>query len=218
MSINPALRGFFIGEKMARILIVDDDAALRSMLSMVLEGEGHEVMLARDRPSALAQLQQHAFDVLFLDMGMPPHEHTTEEGVKVLAWLQAHPRRLKTIVLTGQDPAESAFVAIRHGAFDYLSKPVDEVLLRHALERALLFLENEQRLRDEAGEEKLTLTLPVGEGVKPVRNRAEELMLRKMLEETDYNVHETARRLNLNRENVYYLLKKYGIRRPQKEE
>jgi DNA-binding NtrC family response regulator len=87
----------------------------------------------------------------------------------------------------------------------------------HALERALLFLDNEQRLRNEAGEEKLTLTLPVGEGVKPVRNRAEEQLLRQVLEETAYNIHETARRLNLNRENVYYLLKKYGIKRPQKD-
>ncbi len=203
---------------MARILVVDDDAALRNMLAMLLEGGGHDVALARDRHSAVAQLEQHAFDVVFLDMGMPPHEHTLEEGLQVLNWLQDHPRRLKTIVLTGQDRTESAYAAIRHGAFDYLSKPVEESLLLHALERALLFLANERRLRDEAGEEKLTLTLPVGEGVKPVRNRAEEQLLRQMLEETGYNVHETARRLNLNRENVYYLLKKYGIKRPAKEE
>ncbi|SIN87203.1 regulatory protein, Fis family [Sulfurivirga caldicuralii] len=202
---------------MAQILVVDDDAALRNMLALLLEGEGHDVALARDRHCAVAQLHQHAFDVVFLDMGMPPHEHTLEEGLQVLDWLQQHPRRLKTIVLTGQNRSESAYAAIRHGAFDYLSKPVEEGRLLHALERALLFLDNEQRLRNEAGEEKLTLTLPVGEGVKPVRNRAEEQLLRQVLEESAYKIHETARRLNLNRENVYYLLKKYGIKRPQKD-
>nr|WP_279576225.1 helix-turn-helix domain-containing protein [Thiomicrorhabdus marina] len=57
----------------------------------------------------------------------------------------------------------------------------------------------------------------MGEGVKPVRNQAEEKMLRQVLADTNFNVHESARRLGLKRENVYYLIKKYNIERPEYE-
>ena len=197
-----------------RILLADDDGALREMLAMTLEMEGCHVVQAADAETTISALEEGAFDILLLDMGMPPHEHDIQEGLRVLEWLQEHPRDLKCIVLTGQDPERSAYRAIKAGAFDYLSKPVEENALLQAVERAGLFLDNERRLRQEEQTQKVTLTLPLGQGVKPARNMAEEQLLRQVLEETGFNIHETARALNMNRENVYYLLKKYGIRRP----
>lgn len=196
------------------ILIVDDDLALRSMLAMTLEMQGHAVHEAGSREAAIAAMQGQGFDVVLLDMGMPPHEHDLDEGLAVLAWLQEHPRDGKVIVLTGQDAERAAYAAVKAGAFDYLQKPVSDEMLAHALQRAQLFLENERRLREQEQVQSVNLTVPLGQGVKPVRNRAEELLLRQVLEETGFNIHETARRLNLNRENVYYLLKKYSIARP----
>ena len=196
------------------ILVVDDDMALRGMLTMALELQGHTVHEAENRESAIAALRQHAFDLILLDMGMPPHEHDLDEGLAVLDWLQMHPRSVKVIVLTGQDAERAAYAAVKAGAFDYLQKPVSTEMLEHALKRAQLFLDNERRLREQEQVQSVNLNVPLGQGVKPVRNRAEEQLLRHVLEETGFNIHETARRLNLNRENVYYLLKKYGITRP----
>ncbi|HHS99503.1 MAG TPA: Fis family transcriptional regulator, partial [Thiomicrospira sp.] len=51
------------------------------------------------------------------------------------------------------------------------------------------------------------------EGVKSIRNQAEQKLLKQVLADTDFNVHETARRLGIKRENVYYLIKKYSIQR-----
>ncbi len=202
------------GGNEARILLVDDDQALREMLAFGLESEGYAVSQAGSRAEAIALIESDKPQVVVLDLGMPPHEHALDEGLAVLRWLQAHPRVLKVVVLTGQDRQRSAFEAIKLGAFDYLAKPVAFDDLLKAVERCLLFLEKERQLVEEACCQRVTLTLPLGQGVKPVRNLAEEQLLRQVLEETDFNVHETARRLNMNRENVYYLLKKYGIKRP----
>lgn len=198
-----------------RVLVVDDDPALRGLLTLGLAGAGHEIAEAGSREAAIEQLKAFEPDVMVLDMGMPPHEHDLIEGLAVLRWLEEHPRLMKVIVLTGQDQDRSAFESIRLGAFDYLSKPVDMAVLLSAVERCRLFLENERRMRVQAGQQRVSVRVPLGQGVKPVRNLAEERLLRQVLEETGFNVHESARRLNMNRENIYYLLKKYGIRRPE---
>ena len=198
-----------------RVLIVDDDPALREMLAMGLEAAGYAVAQAQSREAALQALDGFHPHVVVLDLGMPPHEHGLEEGLAVLRWLQAHPRALKVIVLTGQDPERSAFEAVKLGAFDYLTKPVELPALVRAFERSLLFLQQERQLREQEQHQRVVLSLPLGAGVKPARNVAEEQLLRQVLEETGFNIHETARRLRMTRENVYYLLKKYAIKRPE---
>ncbi len=200
---------------MRRVLVVDDDASLREMLALGLESEGYAVEQADDRETAIIEIEKFEPEVVVLDLGMPPHEHALEEGLAVLRWLEEHPRPLKVVVLTGQDQQASAYEAVRLGTFDYLAKPVSMECLLQSIRRCFLFLDNERRMRAQAQTQRVMLSVPVGQGVKPVRNLAEEKLLRQVLEETGFNVHETARLLNMNRENVYYLLKKYGIRRPE---
>lgn len=198
-----------------QILLVDDDTALITLMSMNLQAEGHQVATAQSADDALEKLQTGNFDIVLLDLGMPPHEHDITEGLRVLSWLEAHPRSVKVIVLTGQDADKSAYAVIKDGAFDFLSKPVEVEALNQAIRRAGLFLKNERQLRAQDQHHKVTLKVPLGQGVKPVRNIVEEQLLRQVLEETGFNIHETARKLNINRENVYYLLKKYNIKRTQ---
>ena len=61
------------------------------------------------------------------------------------------------------------------------------------------------------------MQIHMGEGMKKVRNAAEQKLLKKVLADTNFNVHETARRLGLKRENVYYLINKYGLERVANE-
>lgn len=195
------------------VLIIDDDPALRGMVAFALEGAGFEVVEAESRESAIQSLQSHIFKVVVLDMGMPPNEHSSDEGVAVLEWLQLNQPQTKTLVLTGQNAEATSYLALKHGAFDFLEKPISSESLLQSVKRALLFYEQQYKLRQQEGVQKVQIDAALGEGVKQIRNLAEEKLVRQVLSETEFNVHETARRLGLKRENVYYLIKKYGLQR-----
>ena len=198
-----------------KVLVVDDDPALRAMVAFELEGEGYEVFEADCAQAAMDAYDNHFFPVVLLDMGMPPHEHSLEEGIKVLKWISVYHPATKVIVLTGQNAELSSYETLKEGAFDFLSKPISGDPLMMAVKRAHLFFEQNEKLRESEGIQKVQINAPLGEGVKPIRNQAEEKMLRQVLADTHFNVHETARRLGLKRENVYYLIKKYNIERPE---
>lgn len=116
----------------ASILVVDDDAVTRSMLTRSLEGEGHVVTTARDGGQALELLGVEAFDVVLLDVIMPD-----PDGYKVLERIKADPtlRHVPVVMITALDDPESAVRCIEMGAEDYLPKPFDPVVL-HARIRA----------------------------------------------------------------------------------
>jgi DNA-binding NtrC family response regulator len=195
------------------VLLVDDDPALRGMLGFSLESQGFLVTEAESRSEAIKYLSNEHFPVVLLDMGMPPHEHTPEEGIAVLKWLQNNQPQTKTLVLTGQNAEATSYVALKSGAFDFLQKPVSTESMLQAVKRAMLFYEQEAKLKQQEGVQKVQIEAQLGEGVKPIRNLAEEKLVRQVLAETNFNVHESARRLGLKRENVYYLIKKYGLQR-----
>ncbi|WP_019557644.1 response regulator [Thiomicrorhabdus arctica] len=196
-----------------QILLVDDDPALRGMLSFSLELAGYSVTEASSRVVAINVLKSQLFQVVLLDMGMPPNEHTPEEGVAVLSWLQQQHIATKVIVLTGQQADDTAYLALKHGAFDFLEKPTTSEALLMSVKRALLFYAQENALKQKEGVQKFQLDASLGEGVKSIRNQAEEKLVRQVLADTEFNVYETARRLGLKRENVYYLIKKYQLQR-----
>lgn len=202
-----------MSEKLS-ILLVDDDIAIRGMLSLSLMAS-YQVLEADSAVSAIDCLQKQPVDLVVLDMGMPPNEHSPEEGLKVLDWIKSSACHTKVVVLTGQDYEKTSYLAIKHGAFDFLSKPVDVESISVALNRAALFLKQASKLKQDEGIQKVELDLAIGEGVKTARNQAEEKLIKQVLFDTDFNVHEVARRLGLKRENVYYLIKKYSIERSE---
>ncbi|MBN2865158.1 MAG: response regulator [Thiotrichales bacterium] len=193
------------------ILLVDDDPALRAVVSFSLELAGYQVVEADSRQSAIDQLAKKSISVVILDMGMPPHEHSLEEGLAVLEWLDANQPQVKTLVLTGQDASLSSYQSLKLGAFDFLEKPISQQALLQSVSRAFLFFEQAEKLKHQEGIQRVEIDAILGEGVKTIRNQAEEKMLKQVLIDTDFNVHETGRRLGLKRENVYYLIKKYHI-------
>lgn len=195
------------------LLVVDDDAALRSMVAFGLEFEGYNIMEASSRKEALSLLSAQPFQIVILDMGMPPHEHAPDEGLAVLKWLEDNQPQIKTIVLTGQNAESTSYLALKQGAFDFLEKPIGSRALLQAVQRAVLFYGQAQKLKEQEGVQKVEIEATLGDGVKSIRNQAEEKLLKQVLADTDFNVHETARRLGIKRENVYYLIKKYQLQR-----
>ncbi|WP_373019522.1 response regulator [Thiomicrorhabdus sp.] len=196
-----------------QILIVDDDPAIRGMVSFLLETKGYVITEACSRKEAIESLKEATPQVVILDMGMPPNEHTADEGLAVLDWLSSYQPQVKTLVLTGQDMQTTSYLALKQGAFDFLEKPISQDALLFSVQRAFLFYDQAQKLKEQEGVQKVEIDAFVGEGVKSIRNQAEEKLLKQVLAETQFNVHETARRLGIKRENVYYLIKKYGLQR-----
>lgn len=190
------------------LLIVEDDEALASYLASVMIDEGFRVSCARTRREALEIRPQPL--LALIDLGLPPAENRTSEGLFLIDALLANEPHSKIIVITGQDEESAAFEAVRRGAFDFLSKPASMDDVKAAVKRAYLFLHHEEHL-SEAGEARLHITVRLANGPKDTADAVEEQMVRGTLADTNGNVTEAAKRLGLVREHLYYYLKKYGI-------
>lgn len=196
-----------------KILLVEDDPALRLMLRNVLELNDYEVVEADSKATAVSVLNADpAIAVVILDLGLPPSPHTTTEGLSVIKLIMSQMYPVKIVVLTGQDEESSALAAIREGAFDFLAKPSRSGDILNSVQRAALFHRQEKQLAKE-GLTKLQLNAKVSDGLKAVREEAEEKLVRQVLKDTKFNVYQSAARLGLKRESIYYFLKKFGIKR-----
>ena len=116
----------------AHILVADDELAPRSILDNLLTREGYEVVTVEDGEAALAQLNEHHFDLLITDLQMPK-----VDGLELLREVQRSGGSTMCMVLTGHATIESAIEAMRNGAFDYLTKPFKGDGLRLQVQRAL---------------------------------------------------------------------------------
>jgi DNA-binding NtrC family response regulator len=126
------------GKKMRKLLIVEDDTAILGQLTHALS-KTYEVKGATDRVAALEVLGGCGYkpDAVVLDLGLPPFEDTTAEGIELMNWIHSN-TRAKVIVLTGQKSREAALESVKTGTFDYLMKPVDPARLLFSIERAFL--------------------------------------------------------------------------------
>jgi DNA-binding NtrC family response regulator len=105
---------------MASILVVDDEAGIRELLSDVLRGDGHEVYAAVDGVDALRQLDAGTFDLLITDLRMPG----AVDGMDLVRWSSSDAPEMGIIVLTAHGTVDSAVEAMKLGARDYLQKPL----------------------------------------------------------------------------------------------
>src|SRR6188472_3959272 len=101
-----------------RVLVVDDDGALRHAIAALLEQAGYRTVQAADGPQALGTLQQEPVDLLLLDIGLPGIS-----GLDVLAQLraQAHPPRV--VMMTADDTPETLLQSFRAQAQRFIRKP-----------------------------------------------------------------------------------------------
>ena len=114
------------------VLVVDDEDALRSVLSTELLSEGYVVETAADGDDAIAILQQKTFDLVLLDIKMP-----RVDGFEVLRFIKQRYPSTKVIMLTGFADLKNAIESKKLGAEDFVSKPYDLVDLLTTIERVL---------------------------------------------------------------------------------
>jgi two-component system response regulator HydG len=158
-----------MGKTNTRILVVDDDASARSAVGGLLEIQGYQVDSAADGQAALDRMVELPPDAIVTDLDMP-----VMTGMQLLAELRGRGLDVPVIVVTSAAEVRSAVDAMRAGANDYITKPVDFDALLLSIERALenreVRLENEnlrRQVRQQQGEGIVGLlgTSPVMQGV-----------------------------------------------------
>ena len=114
------------------ILIVDDDSPHRSMLRTVLRGWGYAVEEAEDGAAAVEQVKARAFDAVLTDVRM-----ARLDGIAALREIREWNPSIPVLIMTAWSSVQNAVDALRLGAYDYLTKPLELDELKLALERAL---------------------------------------------------------------------------------
>jgi len=125
----------------AKVLIIDDEEAIRSSLKMILEYEGYECVLAANGEAGLKIAERENPDLVFLDIKMPQ-----VDGMEVLKRLKAADGAPPVVMISGHADVATAFEASKLGAFDFLEKPLEServlVVTRNALSQKTLEKEN----------------------------------------------------------------------------
>ena len=126
-----------------RILLADDDAALRRIIQFKLKQRGYEVIATADGEEALSVLCKGRFDLLLSDMKMPKLN-----GLELLKEAKKVQPDIEVILITAYAAVSQAVEAVKLGAFDYLTKPFEDDQLFVTIEKAVKFkrLENENKL------------------------------------------------------------------------
>ena len=123
------------------ILVIDDEANMRHMLSTLLAKSGYTVEVAADGSEGLARIEQHDFDFILCDLKMP-----VMDGMTFLSRTLERQSSATVIMMSAYGTVDQAIETVKQGAYDYISKPfkVEEILLvlRKAEERERLRQEN----------------------------------------------------------------------------
>jgi CheY-like chemotaxis protein len=117
----------------ARVLVIDDDAAIREALGEFLSTQGYATRLAADGVGGMAAVMEDTPDVVLLDVEMPGLN-----GVAALNAIRAMAPDLKIIMVSGTADTDLSKRALAAGAFDYVTKPIDFAYLTQSLETAVM--------------------------------------------------------------------------------
>ncbi len=127
------------------ILIVDDEADIRELVSGILEDEGHKTRLAKDSDEALRSIEERRPSLVILDIWL---QGSKLDGLEVLARVKKQHPDLPIVIISGHGNIETAVMAIKRGAYDYIEKPfkADRLVLvtARALEISKLKRENKE--------------------------------------------------------------------------
>jgi DNA-binding NtrC family response regulator len=154
------------------ILIVDDEQVVRDSLVHWFTEEGYEVEASESASDALSKLASREIDLVIADIRMPGMD-----GIELLEKIKAEQLDAGVIVMTGYASVETAVRALKHGAFDYITKPFDpddlSVVVRNALEQHKLKRENRMLRQQLVENHTLTELIGQSEAMRRVREQIE---------------------------------------------
>lgn len=171
-----------------RLLIVDDDLALRARLARIMTKKGYEVVATDSLAQTRFQLRHHHFDYAILDLKL-----SDGYGLELVEDIKKSNPDIRLIILTGYGNIATAVAAIKHGAIDYLPKPADADEIERALRNRTL-----------------NPPPPPEDPMSPDRVKWEHIQ--RVFAECQNNVSETARRLKMHRRTLQRILAKHAPR------
>ena len=115
-----------------KILVVDDEESHRIMLRAVLKDEGYEVAEAADGSEAVRAVEEEPFDLILMDVRMK-----TMDGIEALQEIRKISPLIPVLIMTAYASVKTAVEALKAGAFEYLTKPLDIEELKILIEKAL---------------------------------------------------------------------------------
>ena len=152
---------------MAKLLIIDDEKAIRETLKEIFEYEKHKVDLAADGKEGLTKVREKNYDLVFCDIKMPE-----PDGIEVLERIVALGLETPVIMISGHGNIETAVDALKKGAYDFLEKPLDLnrvlVTLRNALDKTSLQQET-KTLRRKVNKQKYTDIIGTSEAIGRIK-------------------------------------------------
>jgi len=127
---------------MSKILVIDDERAIRNTLKEVLEYEKHEVDLAEDGPSGLGMFNANSYDIVLCDIKM-----AKMDGIEVLQKIDESSSGVPVVMISGHGNIDTAVEAIKKGAYDFLEKPLDLnrllITIRNATDKSTLITQTQ---------------------------------------------------------------------------
>ncbi len=131
----------------SKILVVDDDSAHRTMLRTLLSGWQYDIIEADDGSTAIEKVRERPFDLVLMDVRM-----LKVSGLEALDEIKAFNPAIPVIIMTAYSSLETAVEAIKKGAYDYLTKPLDFDKLKITIKRAMehIRLKEENRILKES--------------------------------------------------------------------
>jgi len=183
----------------AQVLVVDDKESVLELMASIL-GETYEVTTSADPAAAMTLAAERRFDVVLTDVRMPG-----ATGFDVLAAVKRAGSPAAVVMMTGYASVPDAVEAMRQGAFDYVSKPLQADDVSLAVARAV-----EHRLRQ--AEPAAGSQPDFREAMVAARARASREYLAALMRDFQGNVTRAAGHAGLTREALHRLLKKYGVR------
>jgi len=154
------------------ILVVDDEQVVRDSLVHWFTEEGYEVEACGSAPNALSRLASREVDLVIADIRMPGMD-----GIELLEKIKSEQLDTSVIMMTGYASVETAVRALKHGAFDYITKPFDpddlSVVVRNALEQHKLKRENRMLRQQLVENHTLTELIGQSEAMHHVRQQIE---------------------------------------------
>ena len=127
---------------MSKILVIDDERAIRNTLKEVLEYEKHEVDLAEDGPAGLEMFGSNSYDIVLCDIKM-----AKMDGIEVLQKIFETSSDVPVIMISGHGNIDTAVDAIKKGAYDFLEKPLDLnrllITIRNATDKSTLITQTQ---------------------------------------------------------------------------
>jgi DNA-binding NtrC family response regulator len=162
--------------EVSKILLIDDEQNSRDLLKNLLESSGHAVQAVDSAEKAIQILKDNSFSIIITDLNLPG-----ASGIDILKWVKENCSDTNVILITGMGSAESAVTAMKEGAFDYITKPLNikelQIVIDKALANRQLVVENRYLRQQLHGKYNFDKIIGTSQAMQQVFRRMEKIAL-----------------------------------------